>query len=116
MVRGLLNLGISRGSSEPPGRGSEMATGIKIINRAKKLKMNFKPWVFTIDISFLIGSFPQECHSLNIPLNRKAAVVADAGVQDIEMPRVEGGEDFIDRVIKPRRLKALAFKRLHYPF
>jgi hypothetical protein len=92
-----------------------MATGIKIINRAKKLKMNFKPWVFTIDISFLIGSFPQECHSLNIPLNRKAAVVADAGVQDIEMPRVEGGEDFIDRVIKPRRLKALAFKRLHYP-
>jgi hypothetical protein len=39
----------------------------------------------------------------------------DAGAQDIEMPKLEGGEGFIDQVIKPRRLNALAFNRLRYP-
>jgi hypothetical protein len=31
------------------------------------------------------------------------------------MPRLEGGEGFIDKVIKPRHLNALALKRLRYP-
>jgi hypothetical protein len=31
------------------------------------------------------------------------------------MPKLEGGEGFIDQVIKPRRLNALAFDRLRYP-
>jgi hypothetical protein len=39
----------------------------------------------------------------------------DVGAQDIEMPKLEGGEGFIDQVIKPRRLNALAFNRLRYP-
>jgi hypothetical protein len=39
----------------------------------------------------------------------------DVGAQDIEMPKLEGGEGFIDQVIKPRRLNALAFDRLRYP-
>jgi hypothetical protein len=47
--------------------------------------------------------------------NLISAVGVDAGAQDIEMPKFEGGEGFIDKVIKPRRLKALAHKRLRYP-
>jgi hypothetical protein len=39
----------------------------------------------------------------------------DAGAQVIEMSKLEGGEGFIDQVIKPRRLNALAFNRLRYP-
>jgi hypothetical protein len=41
-----------------------------------------------------------------------SAVGTDAGAQDIEMPRLEGGEGLIDQVIRPRRLNALALKRL----
>jgi hypothetical protein len=49
------------------------------------------------------------------PFNLISAVGVDVGAQDIEMPKLEGGEGFIDQVIKPRRLNALAFDRLRYP-
>jgi hypothetical protein len=47
--------------------------------------------------------------------NLISAVGVDAGAQDIEMPKLEGGEGFIDQVIKPRCLNTLAFNRLRYP-
>jgi hypothetical protein len=52
---------------------------------------------------------------LCIPFNLIDAVGVDAGAHDIEMPRLEGGEGLIDKVIRPRRLNAVAHKRLHYP-
>jgi hypothetical protein len=46
--------------------------------------------------------------------NLNSVVGVYAGAQDIEMPRLEGGECFIDKVIKPRHLNVLALKRLRY--
>jgi hypothetical protein len=43
--------------------------------------------------------------------NLMPAVGTDAGVQAFEMPRLEGGEGFIDKVIQPSRLNAWARKR-----
>ena len=48
-------------------------------------------------------------------LNLIDAVGVDAGAQDIEMSKLEGGEGLIDKVIRPRRLNALPLNRFRYP-
>jgi hypothetical protein len=50
-----------------------------------------------------------------IGLSLNSAVGADAGMQDLEMKRLEGGAGLIDKVIRTSRLNAFALKRLHHP-
>jgi hypothetical protein len=52
-------------------------------------------------------------NNLRIILN--SAVGVDAGLQDIEMIRLDDGAGFINEVIKSRHQRALALNRLRYP-
>jgi hypothetical protein len=52
---------------------------------------------------------------MSAALNLIAAIGVDAGAHDIEMPKPEGDGDLINKVIRSRRMNALALKRMRYP-